>query len=418
VNTPASTTITSTIGNSDLATGTIDQAIGAFLTPFGNLQIRSIDLDDPSIAGEACRWTTGSRGEPLPLDASVGIDLAVYVRAAMSIGTQMLGHASDASITGLASQVTQIAERAESASAALVRSAGEAAAQTTAIATRASQEASQATARVLAGAMKQFEQDAQRTLNARVAVVDERLNTLLAGESSEVATSVRQVISTALIEGQAGWQTSATATLTEMQRIFDPANPANPLAAATRQIGEMQQRHHAELGARIDRVTELVAATAGAATSAAALALWAFIGLESATVPAEEVKDPERTIPRATVLGTLLASAVYSRRASAPAKWRSRAMSWRSVSRDDGSQLMPRDGSWCSPDSRTSRSRRSRTVPGPMMSRSSPGGRRFAICSTNRSRCSRRCGSPAVCGGPPPPWRTPGSCRTWPVARW
>ena len=33
--------------------------------------------------------------------------------------------------------------------------------------------------------------------------------------------------------------------------------------------------------------------------AAATLALWAFIGLESATVPAEEVKDPERTIPRA-----------------------------------------------------------------------------------------------------------------------
>jgi basic amino acid/polyamine antiporter, APA family len=46
-------------------------------------------------------------------------------------------------------------------------------------------------------------------------------------------------------------------------------------------------------------------------TSAAALTLWAFIGLESATVPAEEVKEPERTIPLATVLGTLLATAVY-----------------------------------------------------------------------------------------------------------
>jgi APA family basic amino acid/polyamine antiporter len=46
-------------------------------------------------------------------------------------------------------------------------------------------------------------------------------------------------------------------------------------------------------------------------TSAAALTLWAFIGLESATVPAEEVKDPERTIPRATILGTLLAAGVY-----------------------------------------------------------------------------------------------------------
>jgi APA family basic amino acid/polyamine antiporter len=45
--------------------------------------------------------------------------------------------------------------------------------------------------------------------------------------------------------------------------------------------------------------------------AAATLALWAFIGLESATVPAEEVKDPERTIPRATVLGTLAATLLY-----------------------------------------------------------------------------------------------------------
>jgi APA family basic amino acid/polyamine antiporter len=46
-------------------------------------------------------------------------------------------------------------------------------------------------------------------------------------------------------------------------------------------------------------------------SSTAALTLWAFIGLESATVPAEEVKDPERTIPRATIIGTLLATALY-----------------------------------------------------------------------------------------------------------
>lgn len=46
-------------------------------------------------------------------------------------------------------------------------------------------------------------------------------------------------------------------------------------------------------------------------TTAAALTLWAFIGLESATVPAEEVRDPERTIPRATIIGTLMATAVY-----------------------------------------------------------------------------------------------------------
>jgi basic amino acid/polyamine antiporter, APA family len=46
-------------------------------------------------------------------------------------------------------------------------------------------------------------------------------------------------------------------------------------------------------------------------STTAALTLWAFIGLESATVPAEEVRDPERTIPRATMLGTVITAALY-----------------------------------------------------------------------------------------------------------
>ncbi|MDQ3215531.1 MAG: amino acid permease, partial [Pseudomonadota bacterium] len=38
-----------------------------------------------------------------------------------------------------------------------------------------------------------------------------------------------------------------------------------------------------------------------------ALTLWALLGLEAATVPAGSVTDPDRTIPRATIFGTLLA---------------------------------------------------------------------------------------------------------------
>ena len=48
-----------------------------------------------------------------------------------------------------------------------------------------------------------------------------------------------------------------------------------------------------------------------AIAASAALTLWAFLGLESATVPAGDVVDPERTIPRATVLGTIFAACVY-----------------------------------------------------------------------------------------------------------
>jgi basic amino acid/polyamine antiporter, APA family len=44
-----------------------------------------------------------------------------------------------------------------------------------------------------------------------------------------------------------------------------------------------------------------------AAAVTAALSLWAFLGLESATVPAEEVRDAARIVPRATLLGTALA---------------------------------------------------------------------------------------------------------------
>jgi APA family basic amino acid/polyamine antiporter len=41
------------------------------------------------------------------------------------------------------------------------------------------------------------------------------------------------------------------------------------------------------------------------------LTLWAFLGLECATIPAASVRDPDRTIPRATLLGTALAAAIY-----------------------------------------------------------------------------------------------------------
>jgi len=51
--------------------------------------------------------------------------------------------------------------------------------------------------------------------------------------------------------------------------------------------------------------------TISAITATAALTLWAFLGVESATIPAGDVEQPERTIPRATVIGTVVAAFVY-----------------------------------------------------------------------------------------------------------
>jgi basic amino acid/polyamine antiporter, APA family len=46
-------------------------------------------------------------------------------------------------------------------------------------------------------------------------------------------------------------------------------------------------------------------------TSCATLTLWAFTGLECATVAAGSIRDPERTVPRATLVGTVLAAVIF-----------------------------------------------------------------------------------------------------------
>src|SRR4029077_3841860 len=45
--------------------------------------------------------------------------------------------------------------------------------------------------------------------------------------------------------------------------------------------------------------------------AASTLALYAMLGVESAALPAGRVRDPGRTIPRATFIGTLLVAVIY-----------------------------------------------------------------------------------------------------------
>ncbi len=49
----------------------------------------------------------------------------------------------------------------------------------------------------------------------------------------------------------------------------------------------------------------------GALAATALLTMWAFLGLEAAVIPAGDVADPKRTMPRAVVAGTVFAAALY-----------------------------------------------------------------------------------------------------------
>lgn len=50
---------------------------------------------------------------------------------------------------------------------------------------------------------------------------------------------------------------------------------------------------------------------AGAVAGAVALTFWGFLGVESATVPADKVKDARRIVPMVTLLGTAVTGAIY-----------------------------------------------------------------------------------------------------------
>lgn len=48
-----------------------------------------------------------------------------------------------------------------------------------------------------------------------------------------------------------------------------------------------------------------------AVTATGALTFYAFLGVESATIPAGDVINPEKTVPRATILGTVFTTLIY-----------------------------------------------------------------------------------------------------------
>ena len=93
--------------------------------------------------------------------------------------------------------------------------------------------------------------------------------------------------------------------------VFVPAISRTPLLAGATAAGAIWLLSWVNArGVRQAGILQLLP-TFPAITATAALTLWAFLGLESATIPADDVVDPRRTIPRATMLGTVSAAVVY-----------------------------------------------------------------------------------------------------------
>ncbi|NVE01161.1 amino acid permease [Massilia sp. BJB1822] len=80
-----------------------------------------------------------------------------------------------------------------------------------------------------------------------------------------------------------------------------------PMGAVVLLGGWVLLTDSAAYGAHLPSTPLTLDATAAAGT----IALFAMLGVECATLPATKVVDPETTIPRATIAGTLIAAVVY-----------------------------------------------------------------------------------------------------------
>jgi hypothetical protein len=247
---------------------------------------------DADIIREACHWSSGDRGEARPPDEILGLDLPFAIPA-LRLSADVLPYAADASGVGLlASRVSQLTEQAEAAGTALAQSVGEAASTAADTTAKAARSASEETAKTVAETVKKFHADASLTLDSRVELLGGRLDRLLAGENSDVATTIRTLVANAMSETQTQWSASFTTMLGEMNRSLDMSNPANPIGALARQLDDSQRRHNEIVSSKLDRVTELVASAAGAASTAEAAAA-VFAASPAKGIPYEDAVAEE-----------------------------------------------------------------------------------------------------------------------------
>lgn len=253
--------------------GTSDDKDGARLVPGLGLAISGVIVSDADVIAEACRWTSGKRGELVDQSEIGSSDLTPFVRASIGLGARVLATSADTSgVMALSDTVSQLAERAETAGTRLVAGAAQATEQVVQATVNATKQATEVTADIISTATDKVQKEMAKTVQAGVESVGRDLDRLIGSESAPVALAVKDIVARAMTNAQETWQHSLTTTLTQVAGSLDISNPASPLGALERRLHEQQERQHLDLTSRLDSVQGAIGATVHAAETAAALA--------------------------------------------------------------------------------------------------------------------------------------------------
>ncbi|MGL4175160.1 MAG: hypothetical protein ACRCSN_03705 [Dermatophilaceae bacterium] len=235
--------------------------------------IDHLDLTDPDVVAEARRWSTGSRGASLALNAMGDTDLSAFVIQSMAVGARAIAGAGSAQDTfELERLVTEVGARAAESSTRAADATTKAAASAAQTMARAAEEALRAITDAEATTRKGFAESVERSTKA----LRDEVERLVGGTDPELLARLRPVLDEAgrTMGKHAFEQTDAL--LTKVARQFDPADPTSPFAKQATALAEQQtaltaamDKHHLALVGKVDELAKAVQ-VAEAAQSATA----------------------------------------------------------------------------------------------------------------------------------------------------
>lgn len=228
--------------------------------------------DDPQVLQEASRWSTGQRGAPVALDELDGADLAPFTKAALGMGALVLATTADSSgVAVLSGTVTQLADRAEAATASLVADTTRASSEVVNATVEAAKKITVEATAAIDEARKRLEAELNAMVDRGTNSVATQLDALL-GVASPVAATINDIVKETLANAHVGWHAMLTQTLSEVTTSLDTDSPGSPLNVLERRLREQQSEQHRQLTDRLDRMQDAVSAATNAAVTAAAVA--------------------------------------------------------------------------------------------------------------------------------------------------
>lgn len=240
----------------------------------GAVVIDQLTITELSVVTESRRWSLGRRGPALTAEQMAGVDLAPFLRQALTVGVHAISTAGGIqekfNLEGL---VAEVGDRTAEATSRAATATTEAITQATAALERASADAKKVIADAGMSARQSFSENVD---GARKSLTDE-INRLVGGEHPELLARLAPVLATfgRELDDRAAKQTSEL--IDKVTRQFDPADPTSPMAKHNQELSRQQlslrdtlEKNHKELEAKVDELAGAVRSARAASDATAA----------------------------------------------------------------------------------------------------------------------------------------------------